>query len=61
LTAPPKNRPIACCPYPGVYKIYSPYHKRSLMARAFLFFAVQVQSLVHTHMGSSPIVGPFFV
>jgi hypothetical protein len=43
-----------------IYKIYAPYHKRSLVARAFLFFAVQVQSLdAHTHVGSSPIVGPF--
>jgi hypothetical protein len=45
---------------PGVYNIYAPYHKRSLMARAFLFFVDQVQSLAHTDVGSSPIVGPFF-
>jgi hypothetical protein len=33
-----------------------------LMARAFLFFDGQVQSLAqHTHVGSSPIVGPFFL
>jgi hypothetical protein len=38
---------------PGVYNIYAPYHKRSLMARAFLFFVDQVQSLAHTHVGSS--------
>jgi hypothetical protein len=23
-------RLLSCCPYPGVYKIYAPYHKRSL-------------------------------
>jgi hypothetical protein len=27
------------------------------MARAFLFFVDQVQSLAHIHVGSSPIVG----
>jgi hypothetical protein len=32
-----------------------------LMARAFLFFDGQVQSLAHTHVGSSPIVAPFFL
>jgi hypothetical protein len=33
------------------------------MARAFLSFVAQVQSLAHTHVGSgsSPIVGPFFL
>jgi hypothetical protein len=31
-----------------------------LMARAFLFFDGQVQSLAHTHVGSSPTVGPLF-
>ena len=48
---------------PGVYKIYAPCYKRSLMARAFLSFVAQVQSLAHTHVGSgsNPIVGPFFL
>jgi hypothetical protein len=46
--------------YPGVYNMYSPYHKRGLMGRAFLFFDGQVQSLAYTHVGSSPIVDPFF-
>jgi hypothetical protein len=30
--------------YPSVYNIYAPYHRRGLMARAFLFFDGQVQS-----------------
>jgi hypothetical protein len=47
--------------YPDVYNMYAPYHKRGLMARAFLFFDGQVQSLAHTHVGSSPIVDPFFL
>jgi hypothetical protein len=57
--SPPCVLPMS---YPGVYKIYAPYyhHKRSLVARAFLFFVGQVQSPAHTHVGSSPIVGPFF-
>ena len=52
--------PISC---PSVYKINAPYHKCSLMARAFLFFDDQVQPLAHTHVGSgsNPIVGPFFL
>jgi hypothetical protein len=45
---------------PSVYNPHAPYHKRSLVARAFLFLNDQVQSLAHTHMGSSPIVGPLF-
>jgi hypothetical protein len=59
--------PVGCsplCSILGVYKISAPCgrycYKRSLMARDFLFFVVQVQSLAHTHVGSSPIVGPFF-
>ena len=27
------------CPYPSVYNLYVLYHKRSLMARAFLFLS----------------------
>jgi hypothetical protein len=30
-----------------------------LMARAFLFIVDQVQPLAHTHVGSSPVVGPY--
>jgi hypothetical protein len=44
--------------YPGVYNLYAPDHKSSLMACASLFFDDQVQSLAHTHVGSSPIAGP---
>jgi hypothetical protein len=29
--------PISHILYPGVYKVHTPYHKRSLVARAFLF------------------------
>jgi hypothetical protein len=50
LTPISAPRLLAYCPYisyPGVYKIYAPYHKRSLIARAFLFFVGQVQSLAH--------------
>jgi hypothetical protein len=34
-----------------------------LVARAFLYFVVQVESIAHAHVGSgsSPIVGPFFL
>ena len=46
--------------HPGVYDLYAPYHKRSLMARASLFFDDQVQSLAHTHVGPSPTAGPLF-
>ena len=37
--------------------LYAPYHKRSLMARAFLFLNDPVQSLAHAHVGPSPILG----
>jgi hypothetical protein len=42
---------------PSVYNHYAPYHQRSLMARAFLVLNDPVQSLAHTHVGSSPILG----
>jgi hypothetical protein len=50
--------PISC---PSVYKMYAPCRRCSLMARAFLFFDDQVQSRAQTHVGSKPIVGPFFL
>jgi hypothetical protein len=58
--------PLEClgayCPYPiPVFITSMPpiTSARSLMARASLFFNDQVQSLAHTHVGSSPIVGLF--
>jgi hypothetical protein len=38
--------------HPGVYHLNAPYHRRSLMARAPLFFDDhgQAQSLAHTHV-----------
>jgi hypothetical protein len=36
---------------------YALYHKRGLMARAFLFLNDPVQSLAHAHVGSIPSWG----
>jgi hypothetical protein len=40
-----------------LYSLYALYHKRGLMARAFLFLNDPVQSLAHAHVGSNPILG----
>ena len=49
----PSPRPVFT-----IYNLYALYHKRGLMARAFLFLDGPVQSLAHAHVGSSPILGP---